>query len=398
MSAKLIALVLAGATALSACGDPVAGPETPSRPETPSPRAVKFWEAGSSVAWNQIARDLVLKYRSGYNGWRLFANLGLAQYNALIDVSASGRRGAPAADAGAVAGASAAWLAYFYPAEAAFLEAKVDEQAALGWPGARHPDFEAGEAIGRRVAAQVIQRAETDRFNAPWTGTVPDCAWCWFNDTMPPTAATLGQAKTFFLSSGSQFRLGPHPAWGSAKFLADLAEVRRISDTRTAEQDSIAKFWAAPFGNTSNAYFNRVTSELAVRYHLTERRTAHALALVSMAGYDAIVSSHDSKFTYWLLRPSMADPAITLAVPLPNFPGYPSNQAVYSWAAATVLAALFPSERQSLEADAAQSSESRIYAGLHFRFELDSGKVLGRKVARFALAHDVNGHEPFVLR
>jgi len=47
---------------------------------------------------------------------------------------------------------------------------------------------------------------------------------------------------------------------------------------------------------------------------------------------------------------------------------------------------------------AEEAGISRIYGGIHYRFDSDEGIVLGRKVAAWALAHDVNGHEPFVLR
>jgi hypothetical protein len=61
-----------------------------------------------------------------------------------------------------------------------------------------------------------------------------------------------------------------------------------------------------------------------VKYHLDERDAAHVLALVNMAGFDAIVGGFDAKFAYWFIRPTQADPLITLVVALPNFPSYPS--------------------------------------------------------------------------
>ena len=226
-------------------------------------------------------------------------------------------------------------LAYLFPGEVAFLEGKVDEQqAAPGWPGSRHEDFASGEAIGRSTAAGIIARAQGDRFFAPFTGTVPICTRCWLAVPTPPAFATLGEALTFLLTSGSQFRPPPPPAFGSAEFIAGLAEVRQISDTRTPQQDAIAKFWALPAGTiTPQGYWNTLGSDFAVRYHLSERAAAHALALMNMAAYDAIIASHDAKFTYWLIRPSQADPLITLAIGLPSFPSYPSNHATVSSAA-----------------------------------------------------------------
>ena len=386
----------------TACREPVAPTDapTPLTSRSVMSRSVKFWEAGATVAWNEVARNLVVKYSTNpAAALRVFALLGVAQYNAVIGAEQGQDGSLHPSDGGAVAGASAAVLTYLYPAEATFLEGLVDEQeASAGWPGSAHEDFASGETIGREIAAPVIARAQTDRFFAPFTGTVPVCPGCWLAVPTPPAFATLGQAKTFFLTSGSQFRPPPPPAFGSAAFLAGLAEVRQISDTRTAQQVQIAQFWAMPAGTITPAgYWNRVGADLAVQYHLGERETAHVLALMHMAAFDAIVASHEAKFFYWLLRPIQADPLITLAIGMPSFPSYPSNHAAISAAATTVLGAMFPSERRGLDAQADEAALSRIFGGIHYRFDCEAGLALGRTIAAYVLVHDVAGHQPFAI-
>ena len=251
-------------------------------------RATQSAEPVATVTWNQVARSMVIKYNTSAPATiRLFALLTVAQYNAIVDAEKSKVRSLHPSDRGAVAGASAAVLSYIYPQEATYLEGLVDQQETSAAPaGSRHEDFASGEAIGRTIAASVVERAKTDGFFAPFTGSVPDCAGCWLATPTPPAFATLGQAKAFFLASNNQFRPAPPPAFGSPAFNADLAEVRRIADTRTTEQDSIAKFWALGPGTVSaQGYLNLVGSELAVRYHLSERETAHSLALMNMAGH-----------------------------------------------------------------------------------------------------------------
>jgi membrane-associated phospholipid phosphatase len=394
---RRILLTIATATLGAACGEPVVALDPPT-PLTDG--AVKFWEAGATVAWNEVARNLVVKYStSPFASIRVYALLTVAQYNAVIAAEQGKDGSLHPSDGGAVAGASAAMLTYLYPAEAAFLEGLVDQQeASPGWPGSAHEDFASGETIGRGIAAGVIARAQTDRYFAPFTGTVPICPGCWLAVPTPPIFATLGQAKTFFLSSGDQFRPPPPPAFGSAAFLAALAEVRQISDTRTAEQTQIAQFWALPTGTiTPLGYWNRLGADLAVQYHLGERETARALALMNMAGFDAIIASHEAKFFYWLIRPSQADPLITLPILMPSFPSYPSNHAAVSAAATTVLGAMFPNERPGLDAQADEAALSRLFGGIHYRFDCDAGLVLGRTIAAYVVAHDVAGHQPFVL-
>jgi hypothetical protein len=80
-----------------------------------------------------------------------------------------------------------------------------------------------------------------------------------------------------------------------------------------------------------------------------ERRTAHLLALASMATFDALIACNDAKYIYWLLRPTQADPAIKLAIGLPNFPSYPSNTACISAAESEIIGALIRSERDRPE-------------------------------------------------
>jgi hypothetical protein len=46
---------------------------------------------------------------------------------------------------------------------------------------------------------------------------------------------------------------------------------------------------------------------------------------------------------------------------------------------------LFPSERGRFEAMIEEAGMSRIYAGLHYRFDLVAGQELGRQVARYVL-------------
>jgi hypothetical protein len=201
-----------------------------------------------------------------------------------------------------------------------------------------------------------------------------------------------------FLTSGEQFRPGPPPAFGSREYLAALAEIRNLSDTRTPEQLAIARFWAGTTGSLVAGFWNAQIADLVVSRHLDERRAAHAFALVNMAAMDANIACHDTKYTYWLIRPSQADPAITLPIGLPNHPSYASNHACVSGTVAYVLGALFPDQASRLAAMADEAAESRLYAGIHYRFDKAAGLRIARQVAALAIASDVRGHEAFALR
>lgn len=124
---------------------------------------------------------------------------------------------------------------------------------------------------------------------------------------------------------------------------------------------------------------------------------AHQPALMNMVSYDAVVASHEAKYHYWLLRPTQADPLITTSFGVPNFPAYPSNHAALSAGMARIIGDQFPAERARLDALAEEAALSRVYGGIHYRFDGNAGVELGRNVAAWALAHDVKGHQPFPL-
>jgi hypothetical protein len=324
----------------------------------------------------------------------MFAYLSLAQHNAIVAAEDAKERGTHASLRAAVAGASAEILRYVFPTDAGAIETLLRaQQAADQSVEKQNRSFAIGESVGRAVGAAVVERARVDGFVATWTGQVPVCDGCWFssaNPPAPPVLPLLGQMHPFFLASGDQFRPPPPPTFGQPDFVAALQEVRRISDARTDEQRRVAQFWVA----NSGAFWDSTAAELIGRYHLDERRGAHAFALMQMATMDALIACAEAKFVYWTIRPSQADPGI-VPIGLPNFPSYPSNHACASGTAAGILADLFPAERDRLLAIGEEAAISRLYGGIHYRFDLDAGKEIARNVIALARELDPRGHEPF---
>jgi hypothetical protein len=50
-----------------------------------------------------------------------------------------------------------------------------------------------------------------------------------------------------------------------------------------------------------------------------------------------------------------------------------------------VLAALFPAEAAELERMAVEACDSRVYAGIHYRFDAEAGMTIGTRAAERAL-------------
>jgi hypothetical protein len=384
MRIRLASLAIASVL-LAACGEEPSAPTGSTAGASAAlGGAPKFWETGATVAWNDLADRLLA--RRPTNAIRVDVYLALAQLRA-AEAAEAGTLPHPPTSA-AIGGASVAVLSAFFPLDVAELEAALDAQeAADPWPGDKHEDFAAGEAIGRAIGARVNTFALSDGVGLTDPGTSPVGPGYWIPNGAP-LRGLLG-ARPFYLSSTDELRPVPPPAFGSAGFTAALAEVRQISDARTAEQLALAQFWHVNQSPVSNAAFNAAARELIVTHRKSDAEAAGIMFLMYSAGFDAAIGCFDAKYAYWLIRPSQADPGITLAVSLPNHPSYPSAHSCIDGAFSGVLQAAFPSERGRLEAMAQEASESRLYAGLHYRFDKEAGLALGREAAGKALAADL---------
>jgi hypothetical protein len=381
--ALLVAMVTA--LGLAACTGSEMGPAATVAPAQESRAAVKFWDANATANWTDLATSLTARRR--VDAIRLYAYLSLAQLRAAEDAAAI-RPSSPTSSA--IGAASASVLSAFFPADVAEIEAALAAQlAAEPWPGAKHEDASVGTPLGRAAAARVLAFSTSDLVGLtdPGTPPTPPGHWLW---TGGPIVRGLLGARPFFLGSRDEFRPGPPPAFGSPEYLAALAEVRQISDTRTPEQLAIAQAWNAGQGPNSNARVQNLAVELIRTHRRSDVESARILFRMDAAIFDALIGCFDAKYTYWFIRPPQADPLITLPIGLPPHPSYPSAHSCVSGAASGVLMAAFPEERDRLEAVAQEASLSRLYAGIHYRFDMVAGLALGRSVADKAMSADLD--------
>ena len=373
------------AGALLACGN---GPDRISRPTEAQASATKFWNVTASTRWNRRVAGLVALRPPG-NGQaatsRILTYLSLAQYRAVLAAEDGKVRSNHPSVSAAVGSASVAVLSKFFPLDASALEDTLDaDLAEKPWPGAKHQDVASGVAIGRAVGADVNALAATDNYLVKSAGSPPMGDGYWVSS---PTAITrsLHGARPFFLTSASQLRPPPPPEYGSPEYLAALAEVRAISDDRTPEQLAIAQFWNTSVPPFTAGALNLIADDLIEQHHRTEREAARILAYANAAAFDAQIACFDAKFEYWFIRPSQADPAITLPIGLPNHPSYPSAHSCITGAILTVLADALPSERSELQTIIETAGTSRMYGGIHYRFDIEAGQEIGRAAAELAL-------------
>lgn len=297
----------------------------------------------------------------------------------------------------AVAAAAATVLASFYPAEAAAFDAWVAEatQSRLA-AGVEFPsDVQAGLDLGKAVGAKVLEYARTDGFTNTGTLTIPVGPGFWTGTPVTPFASTW---KTWVLPRANMFRPPEPPAWGSALQIQELAYVvnypRALNTAATFATNAAAFYAQTPPGVVTDWYAIVNRHMLETRQGDNQPRMARAHALMGVTWHDAAVATWDAKLFYWRIRPFQAAPSLTPLFPTPNHPSYPAAHGTGSGSMAATIAFLFPAldvndparSLRGVTQIAKDNAEARIWAGIHYRSDVDEGLKLGRSVSNVIVA------------
>jgi membrane-associated phospholipid phosphatase len=342
----------------------------------------------ASVRWNQRAVALVVARQPTGNGQaavsRILTYLSVAQYRAVTSVMAAPRENQIPSMAAAVGGASAAVLSSFFPLDGVAIEAQLkSDLAALANPN--HDDVGAGEALGRGIGAALVARATADNYLVTAPPATPVGADKWVSSSAAVVRSLYG-TRPFFLTSASQLRPAAPPVMGSAAFNTALAEVRQIADTRTPAQLATAIAWNTSSGTFTAGALNLIADSVLSANRFSEAEAARVLAFANAAAFDAQIACWDAKFAYWYPRPSQADSKITMAIALPNHPSYPSGHSCMTGAFMGVMTNAVPAQRAKFDGMVDEAGMSRIYGGIHYRFDVDAGRDIGKAAAALALS------------
>jgi hypothetical protein len=323
----------------------------------------------------------------------------------------------------AVAAAAHAALSSLFPAQQATFDAQLQADLAA-IPDGQAEDL--GIALGNDVATQLLALRASDGSDlvVPYTpGTNPG-DWI---PTPPALAPALlpnwPNVTPFAMTSASQFTPDNVPALASSLYAAALNEVQAIgsaaSSTRTADQTDIALFWANGGGTaTPPGHLNILAQIVAAVKGNTLSQNARLFAELNVAMADAAIMAWDAKYDTNCWRPitairaadtdgnadTTADLTWTPLIVTPPFPTYVSGHSSFSGAAAAVLKNFFgtdnvaftlPSENPAVAARsftsfsqaAQESADSRLYGGIHFRFDNEDGLTAGRRLGQYVAAN-----------
>lgn len=290
-----------------------------------------------------------------------------------------------------------------------------------------------GLALGQSVANNILALRAGDNSDLPYT-YVDDPSpgpgkWVRTNTSADASTPTWGRVKPFLLNDVYQFPVPAPPELTSPEYAEDYNEVKSLggvgSALRTAEQSDIANF----FRQDAEIPANQVARQLAVSQGLTTSESAELFARLGAGVADARIAIYKVKYDgiddagtgALLWRPQQAiwradedgnaateqDAGFTAFIPIPNHPSYIGGNADGAAAGFQILTNYFGTDDvstlpgvasvaiesltlagtrsyTSLSQIAQDSADSRIYGGIHFRFDNEVAQTLGQLVGNFA--------------
>ena len=404
-------------------------------PGTPAVRA-HHSTADVVFEWNQILQDTVPVPQNPLTP-RLFAMTHIAMFDAINTLEREFepyhvrlRHGSGGSSEAAAAQAAHDVLVAINPNARATYDTALANRIGTDPSGYVH----LGAAVGATVASEILAWRQNDGWVVspfPPYAEPPGVPGRWQRTppaTAAPTFTHLQNAAPLALVSPTQFLPAPPPTLQNPRYATDLNEVSLIgrsnSATRTPEQTAIARLWAgigaSGSGTATNflSVWNAIVRDVARERQLSLVETARVFALVNVSVHDGLQTSQTSKFVYGLWRPVTAiqqgdpfsgttpDVTWTPLLTTPPYPSYAGNMATIGASAARALQLAFGSNdvpvtatwKQSAGPDvsadfagfwqvAEQQAESRIYGGIHYRFDSLAGQQIGRSAAEFVFAN-----------
>jgi len=282
------------------------------------------------------------------------------------------------------------------------------------------------------VTAAIMRWSKKDNYAQTRTAerytVLNDAAGRWI--PTPPMYATAiephwCEIRPMVLDSCSQFKPVRPPKYDmtdkNSEYCQALMEVKTVGENLTDEQKHIADFWDDnPFKLNVVGHVNFATKKFsppghwmnivgigAKAAHADFNTTVAAYAETSVALFDAFISCWDEKFRTNYVRPeteiNKIDENWHPYIQTPPFPSYTSGHATNSAAAAEVMTYWFGDnlsftdtsllefgiknrEIKSFRAAAREAAMSRLYGGIHYRFDNENGVVAGTKLGEFVVS------------
>lgn len=265
---------------------------------------------------------------------------------------------------------------------------------------------------GDKLGAAIIAWIALDNYKESLTKTYSlptDTAYAYVitSPGTKPVGAYWGTLRSFSMTDNGICNVARNIEYSTDKnstFYKMAMEVVNVRKTLTQDQKDTANFWVDTPGITGApaGHWMSIASQLVTQLNLKLGRAAEMYAMIGMALGDSFISCWHNKYEDPLMRPETyikrnIQPDWAPFIQTPPFPSYPSGHSVASGAAAEVLTGLFgqtvfvdatgtarlkvPARTYySFEQAANEAALSRLFGGIHYRFDNENGLRQGRCV------------------
>ncbi|WP_338448732.1 phosphatase PAP2 family protein [Niallia oryzisoli] len=164
---------------------------------------------------------------------------------------------------------------------------------------------------------------------------------------------------------------------------SELEMVQQTAATLTPWQKEIAEYW----GN--GILIEKITPilfRLAAKHNMGTTKLSLVLGHFYAAVNDAFVMSMYFKYHWDTARPiQYTNDESFSVVYTPRSPSYPSGHAAMAGCSEAVLSHFFPGELANIKRTMEECAQSRLYAGVHFKADIEAGLQLGRQIGKNAV-------------
>jgi acid phosphatase (class A) len=166
--------------------------------------------------------------------------------------------------------------------------------------------------------------------------------------------------------------LAPPPGLQDPRTKAELDELRQIQTTRTPERVAMAQ------ADVEETVF-RLT--VVLNKGLMPERLPKTAALFKKLTVDEEVATDPAKKGFARPRPYAVASDLQPVCPLSKSGAYPSGHTTIGYYMGIVLAAMVPEQRAAIFARTQEFGESRMVCGVHYRTDIEAGRIAGTAMA-----------------
>lgn len=272
-----------------------------------------------------------------------------------------------------------------------------------------------------KISKEIIEWTKNDggheayKYNFPKTYHPPVCESCWaitYPDYLPAQLPYWGTRRLLINSNrqiSDDIKVLDFSTDTESVLYKNALEIYELNKSKIKEYEIIAEYWddSPGYSGTPTGHQISLSLQLAKQRNFTYNETIHLLTLLSFTIHDAFIECWRLKYTFNFIRPityihRYIAKDFNSIISSPPFPEFPSGHSYQSGAGNEVLKYFFsdtvkiidstnahrtdidghPRTYSNLTELAEETSMSRLYGGIHYRYTLNQSLEYGRRIGR----------------